>query len=140
MISPFGRDLNSIKYKLETFNDDCKNDKTNFEIMLQSVSSLVVDSWGTSVPIQILLITDGAPGFGYGSLRDTIKRCSHFPFQAKMNILSLSTFTIISPHIASCIKLLRKKKSNAVQYTYCLHQQVILMTDVTQKIVSCFKD
>lgn len=64
-------------------------DTTNFETLLAEINKLVTEAWGTTVPIQILLVTDGSLGFGPGSLRDTIRTAKRFPFSVKMNVIAL---------------------------------------------------
>ncbi|CAL8099661.1 unnamed protein product [Orchesella dallaii] len=66
------------------------HDVTNYDALLSGIAKLVADSWGTTVPIQILLVTDGSLGFGSGSLRDVARSSKKFPFPAKMNVLSLN--------------------------------------------------
>ncbi|OXA59380.1 von Willebrand factor A domain-containing protein 9 [Folsomia candida] len=71
IITPFDRDLDAIRGELSSISTyDC----TNYEAMLSG----------------ILLITDGSGGFGPGCLKDAIKSAKHFPFPAKMNIITLS--------------------------------------------------
>jgi hypothetical protein len=67
-------------------------DRTNYESLWTGINTSVLDTWGSTVPVQILLITDGSGGFGPGSLKETIKTARQFEFPAKMNVLSLGMF------------------------------------------------
>jgi hypothetical protein len=87
VVTSFNRDLDAVRSQLDSL---AYYDKTNFEILLHGISTVVLDTWGTTVPVQILLITDGAGGFGPGCLKDAIATAKPFAFPANMNVLSLS--------------------------------------------------
>lgn len=87
--TPFTRELNLIRELCKTASPQ---DTTNFDALLSGITKLVTEAWGTTVPIQILLVTDGSPAFGAGSLHDTLKGAKRFPFSAKMNVISLCMF------------------------------------------------
>lgn len=86
-ISPFSRDLDAIR---EELSGVLNYDRTNYMAMLSGVSTAVYDTWGNTVPVQILLVTDGSGGFGHGCLKDAVNSAKPFPFPAKMNIITLS--------------------------------------------------
>ena len=84
--------MDVIRIHLNSLRD---YDRTNYESVLNGITTMVVDQWGSTVPVQILLVTDGSPGFGPGSLKETVEKAKPFPFPAKMNILSMSTYLYI---------------------------------------------
>ena len=83
--------MDVIRIHLNSLRD---YDRTNYESVLNGITTMVVDQWGSTVPVQILLVTDGSPGFGPGSLKETVEKAKPFPFPAKMNILSMSTYPL----------------------------------------------
>lgn len=87
IVTPFDRELNAIRARLNAIDN---YDRTNYESMLTGVTKVVKDTWGSTVPVQIFLITDGSGGYGTGCLKDTVSTARQFPFPVKMNIISLS--------------------------------------------------
>lgn len=87
IVTPFDRDLDSIRSELNSLPN---YDRTNYESFLSGVSAAVLDTWGSTVPVQVLLITDGSGGYGAGCLKDAVRNAQRFTFPAKMNIISLS--------------------------------------------------
>lgn len=67
-------------------------DNTNYEAILDGIVATVLKQWSNTLPVEVLLITDGSPGFGPGCLPLTIENAKRFPFPTKMNILSLSKY------------------------------------------------
>jgi len=131
VVSSFNRDLESIRDQLKKV---AFYDGTNFETLLHGISTVVLDTWGTTVPVQILLITDGTGGFGPGCLKDTIRTAKPFTFPAKMNILS------ISKKIANCINVLYLCPGCFYRFTPNSDWfQVIREKKTTRKIVRCYR-
>lgn len=89
MDKAFTRDLFLVRESAQALPT---HDLTNFEALLSGIDKLVADTWGSSNPIQIFLVTDGSLGMGRGSLRDLVRRRQKFSFPAKMNILALGKF------------------------------------------------
>lgn len=87
MVSPFSRDFESLRNQFCLLQD---KDRTNYEALLHTIEGIVLEQWGTAIPVQILVVTDGSPGFGPGCLKRVVESAQRFPFQAKMNVLALS--------------------------------------------------
>ncbi|XP_038072885.1 integrator complex subunit 14-like isoform X2 [Patiria miniata] len=99
VVVPFTRDFAELKKALlsvETF------DKTNLEVALEGVRNMVVEEWGVSSPCQIILVTDGSPGIGPGSLKQVAQMLSDpkpddppfplpFEFSNNLHMVLLST-------------------------------------------------
>ncbi|XP_022108011.1 integrator complex subunit 14-like [Acanthaster planci] len=87
VVVPFTRDYNELKkalYSVEIF------DKTNLEGTLDGVRSVVGEEWGVTTTCQVILVTDGSPGVGPGSLKQVAQMLSnpkpddppfHLPFE-----------------------------------------------------------
>lgn len=93
----FTRDISVLKnacLSLDTY------DKTVFESAFQCVETLVTEEWGLSVPINLVLITDGRSGIGDGSLKESLRTMSSrnadsqfpipFSFPCHLSIMCLS--------------------------------------------------
>ncbi|XP_053405722.1 integrator complex subunit 14-like isoform X2 [Mercenaria mercenaria] len=66
---PFTRDVDAVKSALNTVGD---YSKTCLEPFLSGISSLVVEEFGGTTPVQVILVTDGSTGVGTGSLKNMI--------------------------------------------------------------------
>lgn len=111
----FTRDYDSIKLALAK-SCDTFYDTTNVENALKGVQEYVQEEWGKSIPVQVLLITDGSPGAqamlqivnssgGGQSARDRIVYCDEpergdepetpgfvqFSFPCKLHVINLCT-------------------------------------------------
>lgn len=112
----FTRDYDSIKLALAN-SCDTFYDTTNIENALKGVQEYVQEEWGKSIPVQLLLITDGNPGaqalahivMGDQLSRDRIVQCddeeamqtdepessagvfTQFSFPCKMHVINLCT-------------------------------------------------
>lgn len=90
---PFTRDYNILKSDLNSI-EDC--DKTCIENALQGVNQMVLCEWGNSIPCQIIVVTDGNPGIGNGSLKELLSRAHQpnfplpFSFPAKLHIVCIA--------------------------------------------------
>lgn len=96
LVVPFTRDYEQIKSALinvESF------DKTNIINALRGVHELVIEEWGTTMPIQIILVTDGNAGIDalmmnrdltFGRTREDVKWPLPFPFPCKLHIVCIS--------------------------------------------------
>ncbi|KAK6179916.1 hypothetical protein SNE40_012164 [Patella caerulea] len=63
----FTREYDTIKTalnKVEVYNKTC------IETALNGISAIILEEWGNSSPCQVILITDGSPGIGQGSLKN----------------------------------------------------------------------
>lgn len=70
LVVPFTRDFAALKagcLSLDVY------DKTRIENALQGVESLVMEEWGGPIPINLILVTDGRPGLGSGSLKESLR-------------------------------------------------------------------
>lgn len=96
LVVPFTRDFELLKsglLKAET------HDRTNIEVGLEGAKQVVLDEWGSSMPCQVLLVTDGSLGAGNGSLRKVHGSHSStedsfplpLPFQSKLHVICLAT-------------------------------------------------
>ncbi|XP_074650578.1 integrator complex subunit 14-like [Tubulanus polymorphus] len=65
----FTRDYESIKTALNKLEE---YDKTAIVPALGGVTGLILDEWGSATACQVILITDGNPGTGQGSLQQTL--------------------------------------------------------------------
>ncbi|ESO88197.1 hypothetical protein LOTGIDRAFT_206942 [Lottia gigantea] len=69
----FTRDYDSIKTalnKVEVYNKTC------IETVLTGISAIILEEWGNSSPCQVVLVTDGSPGIGQGSLKHFLQTYS----------------------------------------------------------------
>lgn len=84
----FTRDFESIRTALN--NLESFYDKTNIINALKGVQELVLEEWGTNIPCNILLITDGNPGISaYSDLENLEKFIFRFSFPAHLHIINL---------------------------------------------------
>lgn len=98
IVVPFTRDYESLKQGCITVD---VYDKTSFENGFSGVVGHVIEEWGTSVPCQVILVTDGRTGSGQGSLRDLLegKRKKNsdqpcpfpIPFPCKIHVVCIAT-------------------------------------------------
>ncbi|KAI8478996.1 PREDICTED: von Willebrand factor A domain-containing protein 9-like [Branchiostoma belcheri] len=106
LVVPFTRDYKELKEGLNRMDD---YDKTCIETGLAGVSQIVMDEWGVGLPCQVVLVTDGSPGVGKGSLKESLERFyssqQHhddlptegeefplpFPFPSKLHLVCLAT-------------------------------------------------
>ncbi|XP_067002989.1 integrator complex subunit 14 [Anabrus simplex] len=97
IVSPFTRDFDAIKSKLQQLEEF---DKTCIESALVGVNRLVLGEWGSGTPCQIVLVTDGSPGVGPMSLKHSLSTLSQrdagnpFPlpysFPCKLSVMCIS--------------------------------------------------
>jgi len=97
VIIKFTRDYDLLKDALSTITT---YDKTCIEAALQGVRTSVIQEWGTSVPVNLILITDGASGTGDGSLKESLSSINNrktddpfplpFAFPCNLSIVCLS--------------------------------------------------
>ena len=102
IVVPFTRDYEALKQgcmSVEVY------DKTCFGNALSGVATHVVEEWGTSVPCQVVMVTDGSTGSGYGSLRELLdnkEKTSEepnplpFPFPCKLHVVCIATASELS--------------------------------------------
>lgn len=90
----FTRDYGELKQALvpiEVF------DKTKLEIGLFGLSTIILEEWGSGMPCQVILVTDGNPGNGPGSLPHLIQAESTplipLPFEHSLHVVIISTPT-----------------------------------------------
>lgn len=69
IVVPFTRDYEALKQGCITVDT---YDKTSFDNGFSGVVGHVIEEWGTSVPCQVILVTDGRTGSGQGSLRELL--------------------------------------------------------------------
>lgn len=82
----FTRDYEQIKTALS--NLDAFYDKTNIYNALNGVRDLIHQEWGTNVPCNIILVTDGNPGISsYSDLDTNEKQSLAFNFPAKLHVV-----------------------------------------------------
>ncbi|XP_071489130.1 integrator complex subunit 14-like [Diadema antillarum] len=65
VLVPFTRDHNELKRAVQSVDT---YDKTLLDTVLTSLNTYVMEEWGSITPVQIILVTDGNPGIGAGSL------------------------------------------------------------------------
>ena len=98
IVVPFTRDYQALKQGCITVD---VYDKTSFENGFSGVVGHVIEEWGTSVPCQVILVTDGRTGSGQGSLRELLEgkkkensdQPSPFPipFPCKIHVVCIAT-------------------------------------------------
>ncbi|CAH3188476.1 unnamed protein product [Porites evermanni] len=98
IVVPFTRDNQSLKQGCVTVD---VYDKTCYDNGFSGVVGHVLEEWGTSVPCQVILVTDGRTGSGQGSLRDLLEgkrrddsdQPSPFPlpFPCKIHVVCIAT-------------------------------------------------
>lgn len=86
----FTRDYDAIRTALNYLDE--VYDKTNTINALRGVQDLVHEEWGSNVPCNIILVTDGSPGISSYSEAENFEKCLFkFNFPAKLHIVSLSS-------------------------------------------------
>ncbi|KAL7293911.1 hypothetical protein TKK_0012642 [Trichogramma kaykai] len=114
ILCPFTRDYELIRSKLQNI-EEC--DKTSIETALHGVKTLVISEWGSSTPCQVILVTDGNPGVGPMSLRESLLSMNFpreggipfpvpFPFPARLSVVCLTNPT--DPTFVSNMQLYQK--------------------------------
>ncbi|XP_069692439.1 integrator complex subunit 14 [Periplaneta americana] len=98
IVSPFTRDLDSLKLKLQQLEE---YDKTCIETALHGVSRLVLGEWGNATPCQVVLVTDGSPGVGPMSLKHSLSTLAQrdsaspfplpFSFPSKLSVMCVAS-------------------------------------------------
>lgn len=106
IVVPFTRDYELLKQGCMSVD---VYDKTCYENALTGVAGHVVEEWGSSVPIQVILVTDGSIGSGYGSLKDLLDgkedRMTEtpcplpFPFPSKLHVVCIGTQSELGPNM-----------------------------------------
>uniref|UniRef100_A0A8C4QVA3 Integrator complex subunit 14 n=1 Tax=Eptatretus burgeri TaxID=7764 RepID=A0A8C4QVA3_EPTBU len=99
LVAPFTRDYSILQ---EGLNSVEEYDKTCLEEGLVGVSRAVVEEWGVNTPCQVILVTDGCPGVGQGSLRQSLLSLAHckddrrfplpFPFPSHLHVLCIASW------------------------------------------------
>ncbi|XP_064474266.1 integrator complex subunit 14-like [Ornithodoros turicata] len=95
LVVPFTRDFELLKSGL--LKVEC-HDRTNLQIGLEGARQVVLDEWGSSMPCQVILITDGSLGVGSASLHKAHGSLSAnedsfplpLPFQSKLHVVCLA--------------------------------------------------
>lgn len=97
VVCQFTRDYDLIRSKLQNIEE---HDKTCIEIALHGVNNVVLAEWGSTTACQVILITDGNPGVGPGSLSDSLNSLNYprdansfplpFPYPAKLSLVCLT--------------------------------------------------
>lgn len=82
LLVPFTRDHSELKKAFQSA-DTCMYDKTLLDSVLAAMNNFVMEEWGSNTPIKVLLVTDGNPGIGPGSLRQIILEMGHRADQSK---------------------------------------------------------
>lgn len=98
IVVPFTRDYELLKQGCMSVD---VYDKTCFENALTGVAGHVIEEWGSSIPIQVIVVTDGSIGSGYGSLTDLLDGTGErmtdgpcplpFPFPSKLHVVCISS-------------------------------------------------
>ncbi|XP_060558631.1 integrator complex subunit 14-like [Ruditapes philippinarum] len=113
---PFTRDVDTVKTALNTVGD---YSKTCLEPFLTGISGLVVEEFGGTTSVQVILVTDGSTGVGTGSLSSlidlwtqsnegdsTVKCPLPFAFKGKLIIVCIANPT--APEMKKSIPLYEK--------------------------------
>lgn len=101
----FTRDFETIRAALN--NLESFYDKTNIINALKGVQELVLEEWGTNIPCNILLVTDGNPGISaYSDIENLEKSVFRFSFPAHLHIINLCS--INDPFITQSIAYFKK--------------------------------
>jgi len=95
---PFTRDIDQVRSKLSSIS--CQ-DKSLLEVGLQGVSGLIMEEWGASVTINLVIVTDGALGHGPHSLQNLVgvgpaELKLPLPFPCTMSVICLADKTLNS--------------------------------------------
>lgn len=98
VVSPFTRDYDSIRAKLQTIEEW---DKTCIEEALHGVNNVIMAEWGNATACQVILITDGNPGVGPMSLGHSLSSLNvtqdinpfplPFPYPGKLSIVCIGS-------------------------------------------------
>ncbi|XP_030833071.1 integrator complex subunit 14 [Strongylocentrotus purpuratus] len=98
VLVPFTRDLNELKKAVQSMDT---YDKTLLDSVLLNMSNYVMEEWGSNTPVRVVLVTDGNPGIGPGSVKHILSEMSHqtdqsknplpFVFPSELHILLISS-------------------------------------------------
>ena len=136
VFAKFSRDFESIKRVCTTA---VAYDKTCIETALQGVEALVTEEWGVSVPINIVLVTDGSVGSGEGSLKESLLNPkSGNPFPVPFSFPSFLSIICLSP-----LHSIRENKNlldKMIRMNYDLGEILAPEGNVdTNSVEQCFK-
>ena len=108
IVVPFTRDYESLKQGCMSVD---VYDKTCFENAFSGVVGHVIEEWGATVPCQVVLVTDGSVGSGYGSLKNLLEGGGDrsadqpcplpFPFPSKLHVVCIGTQPETAGNLAS---------------------------------------
>lgn len=98
MVTPFTREMDQVRAKLASLT--CQ-DRSSLEVGLQGVAAMVLDEWGTSTPLTLIIVSDGSLGYGPYSL-DHLASIGPsdmrvpFPFPCSISVICLADKTFNS--------------------------------------------
>jgi len=87
---PFTREVDQLRAKLPLLS--CL-DKKSLEVGLQGAVSLVMEEWGVSVPVNLVIVTDGGLGHGPYSLHQMIGPSG--PTELKFPLMFPATISVV---------------------------------------------
>nr|XP_054756558.1 integrator complex subunit 14-like [Lytechinus pictus] len=107
VLMPFTRDHSELKIAIQSMDT---YDKTLLDNVLLNMSNYVMEEWGSNTPVKVLLVTDGNPGIGPGSLRHILSEMSHqtdpsknplpFVFPSELHVLLISSHSELAQNNA----------------------------------------
>lgn len=151
----FTRDVELIKQALITVGD---YSKTCLEPVLSALNGLVLEEFGGTTPVQVILVTDGSPGVGPGSLKNLLQAWKKsaegdsqtvcplpFQFRGKLNIVCLANPT--DPELKKSLPLYQQliEMNNGAGEVFVPDGPLTLasvsemFTKITQKYYSSYK-
>ncbi|PIK61392.1 putative von Willebrand factor A domain-containing protein 9 [Apostichopus japonicus] len=96
----FTRDYGQLKQALAPID---VFDKTNLEIGLFGLSTVILEEWGSGMPCQVIIVTDGSPGSGPGSLTYLMQSESTallpLPFEHSLHVVLMASASEIQDSI-----------------------------------------
>eukprot|EP00794_Sanderia_malayensis_P009782 gene9782-10781_t len=124
IVVPFTRDIAALKSGCLTVD---VYDKTCIENALHGVENLVMDEWGSVVPVNVILVTDGRLGTGKGTLKESISKApseeANFPlpfsFPSNLSIVCIADQNVehnFSDSMSSYRKLIDINRKNGEIY------------------------
>ncbi len=95
IVVPFTRDVSALKAGCLSVD---VYDKTCIENALRGVEAMVMEEWGSVVPINVILVTDGRLGTGKGSLKESLNKTSNeegtfvlpFSFPCNLSVICIA--------------------------------------------------
>ena len=104
LVYPFSRDIADIRQHLSAL--DCF-DKTNIIAGVRGIASAVEEAWNNSVPVNVVLVTDGGLGNSYQSLSHFYENTNHPDYFSFLPFRFRGNFSVVCLNVGDTSKMAR---------------------------------